>query len=172
MASHCWILIPLMANMASIKSMLEMASPTAFGRKIRKSQALDLQMSVTVVQASTVYCMLMCVCPPDWWHSQCSAVSQLLSLPLPQCWGSPPAAGSSFQLLCWTAPEHNTKWWWWQVFYMISWKRHVRCTHCSVAIGLKVYTNIELLGGVVKVLHSSLSAPHWYLSHMKMWVWT
>lgn len=34
------------------------------------------------------------------------------------------------------------------------------CTHCSVAIGLKVHTDIKLLGYMVKMLHSSLRTPH------------
>lgn len=34
-----------------------------------------------------------------------------------------------------------------------------------MTVGLEVHSDIELLGGVVKVLHSSFSAPHGHLNH-------
>lgn len=37
-----------------------------------------------------------------------------------------------------------------------------------MAIGLEVHTNVKLLGCVVKVLHSSLCTPHYYLSDSKI----
>lgn len=42
-------------------------------------------------------------------------------------------------------------------------------THSSMAIGLKVHTNVKLLGCMVKVLNSSLSAPHYYLSNSRIY---
>lgn len=36
-----------------------------------------------------------------------------------------------------------------------------------MAIGLEVHANIKLLGCMVKVLYSSFSAPHYYLSGIK-----
>lgn len=41
-------------------------------------------------------------------------------------------------------------------------------THSPVAICLEVYTSVKLLRCMMEVLYSSLSAPHYYLGHAKV----
>lgn len=77
--------------------------------KIKKhSHTSELWVGATTMLLCCVGSVCVCMFPPGWWRSQCSAAGELLSSSRRRCPCSPPAAGSSLQLPYWTAPEHNT----------------------------------------------------------------